>query len=216
MDSAEIDRLAKIIWDYLYLGQKLEKADAIFALGSHDLRVPEYAAKLFLDGWAPLLIFSGKEGRLTSKLWNKSEAEMFADVAMKAGVPAEKIIIEKEATNTGENILFTKKLLEERGLDIQKFILVQKPFMERRAYATFKKRWPEKDFIVASPPITFEEAPDEVKPKEVLINILVGDLQRIKIYPKKGYQIPQDIPPEVWDAYEKLIALGYTHHLVEE
>jgi len=210
----DVDALAKKIWEYGHMHQELEKADAIFALGSHDVRVAEYAAALFLDGWAPLLIFSGKEGRLTKNLLTKSEAEVFADVALKAGVPKEKIIIEPNSTNTGENILFTKKLLEEKGFDIRKFILVQKPYMERRAYATFKKQWPEKEFIVTSPPIPFEEYPDHVKPREAMINTLVGDLQRIKLYPDKGFQIFQDIPPDVWSAYEALIVLGYTKHMV--
>src|SRR5665213_3513982 len=95
----EIDRLAKIIWNYHLLNYKLEKADAIFVLGSYDLRVAAYAAKLFLDGWAPLIIFSGKEGiisntgQLTSELWGKPEADMFAEIALKAGVPKANIIV---------------------------------------------------------------------------------------------------------------------------
>lgn len=215
MDQKEIDRLAKIIWDYHHLHQELKKSDAILALGSHDLRVAEYASKLFLDGWAPFIIFSGKSGRLTSRLWDKSEAEIFADVAIKMGVPKEKIIIEGQSTNTGENILFTKKLLQEKGINAQSFIIVQKPYMERRAYAAFKKRWPEKEFVVTSSPISFDDYPYNFKPKEAVINILVGDLQRIKIYSEKGFQIPQEIPAEVWDAYEKLVEAGYTKHLIK-
>jgi len=203
--------------------QKLEKADAIFVLGSYDLRVASYAAKLFLDGYAPLIIFSGKEGvvsntgQLTSELWGgKTEAEAFADVAIKAGVPKEKILVENRSTNTGENILFTRKLLEEKKLNIQKFILVQKPYMERRTYATFQKRWPGKDAIVTSPPISYEEYPYALKPREAVINSLVGDFQRIKIYGEKGYSIPQDIPSEVWDAYERLVVMGYDKNLVDQ
>jgi hypothetical protein len=44
---------------------------------------------------------------------------------------------------------------------------------------------------------------------------MVGDLQRIRVYPEKGYQIPQEIPDEVWTAYEELIAAGFDQHLVE-
>jgi uncharacterized SAM-binding protein YcdF (DUF218 family) len=222
MNELEIDILAKKIWDYHHMNQKLEKADAILVLGSYDLRIAAYAAKLFLDGYAPLIIFSGKEGivastgQLTSQLWGgKSEAEAFADVAMKAGVPKEKILIENQSTNTSENIQFTQKLLEEKGLNMQKFILVQKPYMERRSYATFKQRWPEKDAVVTSPPISYEEYPYELKPREAVINSVVGDLQRIKVYGEKGYSLPQDIPADVWDAYEKLVAMGYDKNLVK-
>ena len=45
--------------------------------------------------------------------------------------------------------------------------------------------------------------------------MLVGDLQRIKEYPKKGFQIEQEISPEVWEAYEYLVGLGYTNYLIK-
>lgn len=64
--------------------------------------------------------------------------------------------------------------------------------------------------------LSYAEYPNENIPKELLINIMVGDLQRIKIYPAKGFQIPQDIPDDVWSTYERLVALGYTQHLVKE
>lgn len=221
IDKAIVDALAQKIWDYHHMNQNLEKADAILVLGSYDLRVAVYAAKLFLDGWAPLIIFSGKEGiiahtgQLTSELWGKPEAEAFADIAIRAGVPRDKILIENQATNTSENIQFTRKLLEEKGLKVQKFILVQKPYMERRSYATFKKRWPEKEVIVTSPPISFDEYPDKFKSKEMVINDIVGDLQRLKIYGEKDYSLPQDIPADVWAAYEKLVAMGYNKKLIQ-
>jgi uncharacterized SAM-binding protein YcdF (DUF218 family) len=85
--------------------------------------------------------------------------------------------------------------------------------MERRSYATFKKHWPEKKLIVTSPQISFEDYPTDEIPMERVINIMVGDLQRIRIYPAKGFQIPQDIPGEVWAAYERLIGWGFTKHL---
>jgi len=210
----EVDLLAKKVWDYLKLDNKLEKADAILVLGSHDIRVAERGAQLFLEDWAPLIIFSGGRGRLTAE-WMKTEADSFAEIAIKIGVPKNKIIIENKSTNTGENIQFTKELLAKMKLNPKKFILVQKPYMERRAYATFKKVWPEKEAIVTSPQISYEKYPTEELPKEEIINIMVGDLQRIKIYPAKGFQIPQDIPDDVWDAYEKLVKLGFTKHLVD-
>lgn len=210
------DQLAKIVWDYHHMNHLLKKADCIFVLGSHDTRVAEYAADLFLRGYAPYIVFSGGLGNLTTGIFHKPEAEIFADIALKKGVPMDKILIENKSTNTGENVTFTKQLLFENGLDPQTFILVQKPYMERRTYATFKKVWPEKDFIVTSPQLSFEEYPNMDISKERIINIMVGDLQRIKLYPDKGFQIYQEIPASVWSAYEELIELGYTEHLIQE
>jgi uncharacterized SAM-binding protein YcdF (DUF218 family) len=215
INNEEIKGLAKRIWDYHHLNHDLLKSDVILVLGSHDTRVAERAAELFLAGYAPVIIFSGGLGRLTKELWDKSEAEVFADIAIKMGVPAGNIIIENQSTNTGENILFTKKLLAERGIDFHSLILVQKPYMERRAYATFKKLWPEKDCIVTSPQISFDNYAKGEDCYNELINIMVGDLQRIKMYPDKGFQIEQDIPVDVWLAYEKLVLAGYNTHLIK-
>lgn len=207
--------LANKLWDYHHVNQSIEKSDCILVLGSHDLRVAERGAELYIQGLAPLIIFSGGLGDFTKKIWDESEADKFAIVAMNMGVPHEAILIENKSTNTGENILFTQQLLKENDLDPQSFIVVQKPYMERRSYATFKKHWPDKKLAVTSPQISFDEYPNDEITLEQVINFMVGALQRIKIYPEKGYQIFQEIPNEVWLAYEKLVELGYTDQLVK-
>lgn len=215
-ESQDIDSLAQIIWKYHHMHHQLKKVDCIFALGSHDRRVADYAVDLFFQGFAPYILFSGGLGRLTTGNFNKSEAETFADIAIARGVPKDKVIIENKSTNTGQNVEFSKEILKQNGFDFSTFILVQKPYMERRTYATFKKVWPEKEFVVTSPQISFEEYPTSEIPKDRVVNIMVGDLQRIKIYPEKGFQIYQEIPPEVWSAYEQLVSLGYTEQLIKD
>jgi uncharacterized SAM-binding protein YcdF (DUF218 family) len=208
--------LAKKLWDYHHMHHALEKADCILVLGSHDLRVAECAAQLYFEGWAPMIIFSGGLGNFTKDMWTETEADLFAAIAMSMGVPAEAIFVENKSTNTGENILFTQQLLTQKNLDPQSFIVVQKPYMERRSYATFKKHWPGKKLIVTSPQISFEAYPTEEIPLERVINIMVGDLQRIRFYPEKGFQIFQEIPADVWQAYEQLVASGFNKHLMRE
>jgi uncharacterized SAM-binding protein YcdF (DUF218 family) len=210
----EVIELARILWDYHHMHHQLVKSDCILALGSHDLRVANRAAELWLDGWAPYIIFSGGLGNLTLGMWQESEADQFAAIALSMGVPKEKILVENRSTNTGENILFTKQLLNGKGLEPQKLLLVQKPYMERRTYATVKKLWAEKEIIVTSPQFTFENYAADDIPIEKVIHIMTGDLQRIREYPAKGFQIFQEIPAEVWKAYEQLVALGFTGHLI--
>ena len=213
--TEEILRLSRLLWDYHHMNHQLEKADAIFVLGSHDYRVAERGATLFLEGWAPLLIFSGGLGNLTQHIWKETEADQFARIALNRGVPAESILVENRSTNTGENILFTQQLLRKNNIDPVSFIVVQKPYMERRSYATFKKHWPDKQLMVTSPQISFEDYPTNEIPLNKVINIMVGDLQRIKLYPEKGFQIPQVIPDEVWEAGVKMIELGFNAHLIK-
>jgi len=206
------------IWDYHHLHHELQKADAILVLCSHDTVVAERGAELFLEGWAPRLIFSGGLGTITSRFWTEPEAERFAAIAVERGVPRDRILTEGKSTNTGENVLFTRRLLEERGLDLQRFIVVQKPYMERRSYATFRKVWPEKDLVVTSPQLSMDEylanRSHETLSEADIISIMVGDLQRIRIYPALGFQIPQEIPDDVWEAYERLVAAGYDRRLI--
>ncbi|KAM7183715.1 duf218 domain containing protein [Naviculisporaceae sp. PSN 640] len=207
---------------------------AIFTLCSLDIRVAHRAASLFVfnPNHYSHLIFSGKVGALTAGLFNnRPEAEVFAEIATSPpyNIPHDRVIIEPEATNTGENVRFTYKLLQQRGLldgsgvdgiKISRFVLVQKPYMERRTYATFVKQWPGNgeigkgvEFTVTSPQLEWEEYPDKENPRELVISIMVGDLVRIREYPARGYQIEQDIPEEVWEAGQRLIKAGFGGHL---
>jgi uncharacterized SAM-binding protein YcdF (DUF218 family) len=216
--TPDIKALVERVWRYHQLGHELAKADAIMVLCSHDTAVAERGAELFLEGWAPLLIFSGGLGVITKHLWTEPEADQFAAIAERMGVPRTAMLVENLSTNTGENVLFTKQLLAERGLDPRSFILVQKPYMERRTFATFKKVWPEKHAIVTSPRVSLDEylerySNDALSTSDV-ISIMVGDLQRVKLYAQTGFQIPQEIPADVWDAFEALVAAGYDTRLV--
>ena len=210
--------LAETIWNYHLMKHQLAKADAILVLCSHDERVAERGAQLFLEGWAPLIIFSGGQGAITKRLWDEPEAERFARIAVNLGVPRENILIEKSSTNTGENVQYTRKMLEARGLDPQKFIVVQKPYMERRSYATFLRYWPEKQVIVTSPQVSFRDYVAEYSHRSLsvddVVGIMVGDLQRIKLYPALGYQIAQEIPDDVWSAFEGLVRAGFDKYLI--
>ncbi|WP_277480963.1 YdcF family protein [Catalinimonas alkaloidigena] len=211
------NKCIQTIWDYHLMHHQLEKADCILTLGSHDLRVAAHAADLYLEGWADHLIFSGGLGRLTEGMWERAEAEVFADVAIEKGVPKERIYLENKSTNTGENLRLTESLIKAEGLDLQDFIVVQKPYMERRAFATFKKHFPDKKCLISSPPLDYHNyciASDPEINHERVIHLIVGDLQRIKIYAEKGFQISQEVPQEVWEAYQRLVDEGYTEHLI--
>ena len=173
MISPEVDRLARIVWDYHHLHHRLEQADVILVQGSPDLRVAARGAALFLEGFAPVLALSGGLGNLTRKMWDEPEADKFARIARAMGVPDEAIVIENASTNTGENVRFTQRVFAEKGFDPETFILVQKPYMERRTYATFRKVWPEKRAIVTSPELDFDSYPTDEMTQERVVEIMV-------------------------------------------
>src|ERR671913_2110370 len=117
---------AQLLWDYHHMKHEPEKADCILVLGSHDMRVADRGAELYLQGYAPLLVFSGGLGNFTKETWTSSEADLFAERAIELGVPEHAILRENKSTNTGENIQFTQKLLKEHQIDPASFLVVQK------------------------------------------------------------------------------------------
>ncbi|MEZ9525137.1 YdcF family protein [Enterovibrio norvegicus] len=191
------------IWNYHHLGHSPETCDCIFVLGSNDIRVAEQAAALYHQGLAPYVMISGGKGRFTEDAFEKSEAETFAEILIDEGVPASALILEKQATNTGENITLSYALMKEKGHNFQRLLLVQKPFMERRAFATFMKQWPEpvQSVLVTSQAVSLIDYPNEDLPFDMVVDAMIADFERIQSYPSKGFQIEQDIPQAVLDAY---------------
>lgn len=203
----------QVLWNYMKMNHEIRNADCIIGLGTMDINVANVASELYLKGYANKLIFSGGLGKITRKLWNETEAEKFAKIAIQRGVPSNNIYLEKESTNTGDNFRFSKKLIENLKLDIKSCIIVCKPYDEKRAYATFKKIMPEYDGIVYSENISCEEYYQ--KYGNEWVHVLVGDIQRMKIFYEKGWQIKMDIPQNVWKAYETLVKKGYNKFVLD-
>ena len=68
--------------------------------------------------------------------------------------------------------------------------------------------------IVTSPQIDFDHYPNQAIRREDVIHIMVGDLQRLMLYADRGWSVAQEIPPDVMEAYERLVAAGYTRRLI--
>ncbi|WP_246335890.1 YdcF family protein [Vibrio marinisediminis] len=190
----------------MQLNHQLEPADCILVLGSNDVRVAEHAVELYQQGLANKILFSGGLGRLTAGVFEQSEADTFAAIARDMGVPSRDIIIENQSTNSGENIQFSANRCKELGLDFHRLILVQKPYMERRAYATFVKQWPGSvEYVaVSSAKQPFSDYFSEDIDLFTVVEAMMGDFERIKSYPDKGFQIEQPIPENVELAYQAI------------
>ncbi|MDE5540213.1 MAG: YdcF family protein [Bacilli bacterium] len=201
----------------MYLGMEPKNCDCILGLGCNDFSVPERCVELYKQGYADIIIFSGGTGKSTEN-WDKSEAEKFFDIAISLGVPKNKIYIENKSTNTGDNFRFTEQLIKKEKLNINSFLIVQKPYMERRCYAAFKAIIPDKECCVTSSQAEMDEYFKTYEKingsSKELINILVGDVQRMRVYVDKGWQIKQDVPENVWDAYLELVNRGYSKYVI--
>ena len=215
---------ARRIWEYSLQHAAPHVPGAVYDLilvcCSNDERVAEAAVALWKAGVAPRVLFSGGEGVLTAGRWGGlPEADAFAAVAASAGLPREATLVETKSRNTGENAKFSAALFPTPPASI---CLVTKPFMERRALATFLAQWPKDTggrlprFAVTSPQIGLDDYPNEEMGLGLpaVLAVAAGDLQRVIVYPSLGHQVAQEVPTEVRVALHRLVVAGHTSHLL--
>ena len=203
--------LARVLWDWQSAHDEPQAADAALGLGSYDVRVADRCVELFRTGLVRLVCFSGGSGNFTEGRFPRGEAHSFADRALALGLPAEVLLIEPEARNTAENFSRSRPLLEARG--VRSLILVAKPNMLLRAFATAAVQWPELKPQRAAARVPFAEDLAPGRTVRDLIHELVGDAERLRLYPQRGYQIAVPIPSAVADAVGELLRRGYDQHV---
>jgi uncharacterized SAM-binding protein YcdF (DUF218 family) len=214
--SAQAWADAQRLWDFQQMGHEVRPCSVAIGLGSHDLGVADTTAELYHRGMAPLIVFTGATSRTTRDRMPRGEAEHYRERAVELGVPAEAILLEPHARNTGENIRFSRALLEERHVPVSSALLVSKPYEERRAYATACKLWPEVEWVSASAPMSLTEYVDSIQDAHLVIDMLVGAQQRLMIYPQQGFMVEQHVPDDVAAAYQRLRNAGFTSRIVPD
>ncbi|MFI5636487.1 YdcF family protein [Streptomyces goshikiensis] len=216
MISAQDWADTRLLWNYHQMGHAPQPCSVAIGLGSHDLGVAETAVKLYERGMAPLLVFTGATSPTTRERMPRGEAVHYRERALELGVPSSAVLVEPRARNTGENITFSRELLHEAGVDVTSVLLISKPYEERRAYATARKLWPGVEIVSASSPMTLEEYVDSIGDARFVIDMLVGALQRLLVYPEQGFMISQAVPDDVTEAYERLCRRGFTSRLLRD
>ncbi|WP_327383304.1 MULTISPECIES: YdcF family protein [unclassified Streptomyces] len=207
-------RRAELIWDYHQLRHDLVPVDVAIGLGSHDLGVAVASADLYRAGLFPVVVFTGGNSPTTRARFPRGEAVHFREHALELGVPDSAIFVEPNAANTGQNIALTRDLLAANGITPKTVLLVSKPYMERRSFATARKLWPEVEVLCASEPLELDDYLKSIGDEKLVLDMLVGDLQRVIEYPKLGFAIAQDVPEDVYDAYESLMSDGFTSRVI--
>lgn len=195
MISAQVWADAQRVWDFQQMG--------------HEPRPCSVAI-----GLVPLIVFTGATSRTTRDRMPRGEAEHYRERAVELGVPAGAVLVEPRARNTGENIRFSRALLEERGVPVSSVLLVSKPYEERRAHATACKLWPEAQWVSASAPTTLAGYVDSIGDAGLVLDMLAGAQQRLMVYPQRGFMIEQHVPDDVAAAYERLRGAGFAGRLV--
>jgi uncharacterized SAM-binding protein YcdF (DUF218 family) len=205
---------ATLIWNYHQMGHQPRPCSAAIGLGSHDLGVATTAAELYGAGLFPIVVFSGGNSPTTRDRFPRGEAVHYREHALSLGVPDRAILAEPKAANTGQNITFSRELLAKAGVEVETLLLISKPYMERRSYATCRKLWPETDVVCASETLGLDDYIKSIGDEKLVVDMLVGDLQRVIEYPKLGFAVEQDVPGDVYDAYERLLRSGFDSRLI--
>ncbi|MBA0051951.1 YdcF family protein [Streptomyces sp. AJS327] len=214
MISAQAWEDAQIIWDFHQMHHEPRACSVAVGLGSHDLGVADATVDLYERGLVPLVLFTGSTSPTTRERMPRGEAVHYRDRALELGVPDSAVLVEPNARNTGENIRFSRTVLEEQGVDVTSVLLVSKPYEERRAYATARKLWPNVEIVSASTPMTLADYVDSIGDARLVIDMLVGALQRLLIYPEQGFMVAVPVPDDVMAAYDRLRGAGFTSRLV--
>ena len=154
-------RIVNDITDFIFLEDRLEKADAIFVPGGSYPELPERAAELWKEGYAPYVVPSGRFSitrgefagvKSKAEKYGKkyaTECEFYTDVLQINGVAPDCILQEAEAQFTAENARFTRKLLDAKGLCPGKAIICCKGFHSRRCLMYYQFSFPETEFMIA-------------------------------------------------------------------
>lgn len=212
--TEEVRQRARIVWDYQLMGQEPRRCDVAVVLGSHDLGVATSAADLYRRGFFPRMVITGANSPSTLARFPRGEAVHYREHVLGLGVPDAAVLMETRATNTGENLRYSRALLEDRGITVSSVMLVSKPYMERRAHATTRRLWPEVDTVCASDRAGFDDYLGTVGDDRLVMDTMVGDLQRVMEYPARGFSVPQEVPDRVREAYAYLVAAGFDGHLI--
>ncbi|TDP98092.1 YdcF family protein [Labedaea rhizosphaerae] len=213
---ADVCADVETLWNYHRIDDDPHRTDVGIGLGSHDIGVAVRTAGLFRDGMFPLVVFTGANAPTTVDRFPRGEAVHYRERALSEGVPDDAILVEPRARNTAENFLFTRDLLAAGGIAPTSVTIVSRPYQQRRAYATCRKLWPEVELVCTGQQVALDDYAAHIGDVTRMINVLVGDTQRIRLYAELGYAEPQEVPAAVWAAYDRLVAAGYDAHLVPE
>lgn len=183
------DKLIRFYTELIFVSDALQKADVIFVPGSDAVQLGEKAAGLWREGLAPVIVVSGKysilgEGfSVSSGAENRypgvyeTEADFLGAVMEKNGVPSQAVWKEKTATYTYENAIASRKMTDERQLEVKRAIICCKPSHARRCLLYYQLLFPETEFFLC--PCDHEITADNWYKTEKGIDTVLGEAERL-------------------------------------
>jgi len=188
----------EVVFDYLKISDKPQKADVIFICGGSSYLPVVKAAELYKKGFAKKIVTISKWGTFSlPETKDKGEAYCFAQKLKKLGIPESDIFAKSIIRNTLEEVQKTVPFMLEHGVDTDRIIVVDRPFHQRRAWAQFTWWYPRLKFINVP-------ADEPLKYDQNSINRAVAEIVRLDRYAKQDTLTPQKLPENVAAAYKLL------------
>lgn len=213
--------------------------DAVILAGNAVIPTIDAACRVASEQAIPLLI-SGGIGHSTTFLYaatarhpryntvpttGRAEAAILADIARQFWhIPDDRILIDDQSSNCGENARFTWNLLKQHAPIPQRILVVQDPTMQRRTMATFARVCRDErqsPHFISHPGITphlqnsenglvFSGGGEGLWPVERYLSLVLGELPRLRDdangYGPAGrdFIAHVEIPPDVEAAWQIL------------
>ncbi len=187
---------------------EIPRCDLIIGFGHFDPKIPATCGDLFRLGVAPRILFTGGRGAGTADL-NMAEAIFFLEQLQQTApeIPRSSILLETESTNTSENLTFSDRILAKQtgvatfSKGIQRVVLVANAYRQLRVGLTLRLLYPGIEYFNFPPQTDYDEERRLFAGKEQnLDELLVGEIERLRDYPTRGFIAPCVIP-------EKIIAI---------
>lgn len=150
------------ITEFIFVEDIPLKSDIIFVPGGGYGEIAVNAAKLYHRGIAEYIMPSGKHSILKEKFEGPispvnykdrifpTECDYFSTILREEGVPECKILRERKATYTYENAIYSKQLVEERGIRVNKAVISCKAYHARRCLMYYQLLFPTVDFYISA------------------------------------------------------------------
>lgn len=187
------------ITSFIFIEDKPKKADIIFVPGGSWPEPAEKAAKLWLNGYAPYILPSGKysmsKGYFPGSMTKdqeyigpyETEWEFMKEIALYYGVPESAIIKEDKAEWTKQNAFNSREVTDKYDLEINKAIICCKSFHAKRCLMFYSWAYPKTEFIVCPVDIEGITKYNWFKTESGIDNVM-GELSRL------GGQLKKAVP----------------------
>lgn len=185
-----MNKVIQMMTDFIFLEDVPQKADIIMIPGSGYGALADTAAALWHQGFAPLILPSGKYSKLighfegtfdnhypVSNPAPENECDYLSALLIDNNVASSAILREPQATYTYENAIFSKQLTDTAQLDIHTAILCCQAFHARRCLMYYQLLYPNTRFIIC-PTVTQDISKDNWYLSDEKIDKVLGEIER--------------------------------------